>query len=135
MKDNSLSVGIVGGLVGAALMWVFTASVINTRNTPVMNMMGYRFSDEEQAVFPMGGMGMGSSMTDMMSSLDGRTGDEFDKNFLESMIVHHDGAIEMARLAKTFAKHQEIKDLADDIISAQTSEISKMESWQKSWGY
>ena len=49
------------------------------------------------------------------------------------MIVHHEGAVEMANLALTSAKHQEIKDLAKAIISAQNTEIASMKGWLKTW--
>ena len=78
-------------------------------------------------------MGMGSAMDDMMSGLNGKTGDEFDKAFLSEMITHHQGAVQMAEAALTSAKHQEIKDMAKAIISAQTIEIKQMQDWQKSW--
>lgn len=75
------------------------------------------------------------SMDDMMAELEGKTGDDFDKAFIEMMIPHHEGAIEMARAAQRSAKHQEIKDMAEDIISAQQSEIDMMRGWQQAWGY
>lgn len=78
---------------------------------------------------------MGMSMNDMMGGLQGKTGDEFDKAFIAEMIVHHQGAINMAKQAKQNAKHEEIKNLANDIISAQTKEITEMKQWQKNWGY
>jgi uncharacterized protein (DUF305 family) len=67
--------------------------------------------------------------------LKGKTGDDFDKAFIEQMIVHHQGAIDMANLAKQNAKHDEIKKLSDDIVTAQTKEINEMTSWQQQWGY
>lgn len=77
------------------------------------------------------------SMQDMMNSMNyelkGKTGDEFDKSFLIEMIVHHEGAVEMAKLALQNAKHQEIKDLAGAIINAQNKEIKDMKGWLKSW--
>jgi uncharacterized protein (DUF305 family) len=51
------------------------------------------------------------------------------------MIAHHEGAIEMARLSETRAKHDEIKSLSKVIISAQEKEISDMRHWQGVWGY
>ena len=78
-------------------------------------------------------MGMGSSMDDMMGSLQGNTGDSFDQSFIEAMIVHHQGAIEMAKEAKINAKHSELKMMADDIISAQSQEIDQMKQWQEQW--
>lgn len=79
------------------------------------------------------GMGMGSAMDSMMAGLEGKTGDAFDKAFLSEMIMHHQGAVEMAQAALKYAKHQEIKDMAEAIISAQTSEINQMQMWGKSW--
>ena len=75
------------------------------------------------------------SIADMTSALNGKTGDAFDKAFISEMIAHHQGAIDMAKLAQTNAKHNEIKTLAGNIISAQTSEISQMQGWQTQWGY
>ena len=75
------------------------------------------------------------SMADMNAELKGKTGDDFDKAFIEMMIEHHQGAIDMAILAKSNAKHDEIKTLSQDIISAQTNEISKMQQWQMDWSY
>ena len=62
-------------------------------------------------------------------------GEDYDRLFLSNMIAHHQGAVDMAKLALTNAKHQELKDMANDIVTAQTSEISDMKSWQQEWGY
>lgn len=79
------------------------------------------------------GMGMGNAMDDMMAGLQGKAGDEFDQAFLSEMIMHHQGAVVMAQAALQSAKHQEIKDMAQAIISAQTTEINQMRAWGKSW--
>ena len=76
---------------------------------------------------------MNHAMDMMTTDLDGKSGDDFDKAFLKGMIVHHQGAIDMAAAAKVSAKHQEIKDLSDAIISAQTTEIGKMQTWLSTW--
>jgi len=49
------------------------------------------------------------------------------------MILHHQGAVAMAEAALKNAKHQEIKDLAKAIITAQNAEIQRMQEWQASW--
>ena len=56
-----------------------------------------------------------------------------DEHFIEQMIPHHDGAIAMANLALQKAKRPEIKNLAQDIISAQEKEITEMQNWYKNW--
>lgn len=78
-------------------------------------------------------MSMAQMMADMNKALLGKTGDEFDKAFLTEMIVHHEGAVEMAKLAQRNSKHQEVRDLANAIISAQNKEIADMRGWLKSW--
>lgn len=86
----------------------------------------------------MGGMMMhDSSMTmdDMVNMLKGKTGDAFDKAFLEGMIPHHQGAVDMANAVLRDAKHDELKQLARDIIASQQKEIDMMKQWQKDWGY
>ena len=76
---------------------------------------------------------MQGMMTNMNAGLVGKTGDAFDQVFLSEMIVHHQGAVQMAQLALTNAKHQEIKDLAAGIIAAQNKEIGEMQGWEKAW--
>lgn len=74
-------------------------------------------------------------MASMGAELQGLSGEEFDKKFLELMIQHHQDAIDMSKPADMNAKHQEVKDLAKAVISAQSAEIEKMKQWQKEWGY
>lgn len=62
-------------------------------------------------------------------------GDEYDKTFISEMISHHNGAIKMAELAATRAKHQELKDVAATIITSQGKEVAQLTAWQKQWGY
>lgn len=76
---------------------------------------------------------MHHTMTGMVSGLSGKTGDVFDKTFIDEMITHHEGAVVMAEAALKNAKHQEIKDMADAIISTQTKEINQMKAWRSSW--
>lgn len=78
-------------------------------------------------------MGMATMMSDMNAALLGKSGDSFDKAFIDEMVIHHQGAIDMAKLALTNAKHTQIKDLARAIISAQTKEITQMMEWKSSW--
>lgn len=77
----------------------------------------------------------GMTMDDMVNGLDGLEGDDFDKAFLEMMIPHHQGAIDMAELVLLNAKHDELKEMARAIISAQQTEIDQMRQWMSDWGY
>lgn len=75
------------------------------------------------------------TMDQMTEGLKNLRGDAFDKAFIEMMIVHHQGAVDMAELIPTYAEHAELKKLGEDIIVAQTKEIQMMKDWFKAWGY
>jgi uncharacterized protein (DUF305 family) len=55
-------------------------------------------------------------------------GNGTDAAFITDMTAHHQGAIDMAKLAQKKAQHSEIKQLADDIVSAQEGEIATMKT-------
>lgn len=79
----------------------------------------------------MGGMDMSGSMPGMMSTEDmkmlaGLSGARFDQKFLQMMIAHHQGAIEMARTEQSDGENADAKALAEQIERAQTDEIATM---------
>ena len=57
-----------------------------------------------------------------------------DLTFAQMMIVHHQGAIEMADLAIDRAANTQVKDLATRIQAAQGPEIEQMQAWLTAWG-
>lgn len=75
------------------------------------------------------------TMSEMSAALEDKSGDDFDKAFISQMIGHHESAVDMARLAGSRAKHDEVKKLANEIITAQEKEITQMKQWQRDWGY
>lgn len=131
MKNQALIYGVVGLVIGGLLVGFTATLAVNNNNQPMMRMMGMNTMTNSQGMMDNDDMSMGQ----MMQGLQGKSGDEFDQTFISEMIMHHQGAIDMARLAQTGAKHQEIKDMADDIISAQSKEIDMMRTWQTNWGY
>lgn len=56
-----------------------------------------------------------------------------ERAFLVDMVAHHAMAVDMAEMAKEKSTHQELKDLADDIIRTQTAEMDRMRKWLKAW--
>ncbi len=56
------------------------------------------------------------------------TGD-VDVDFVRSMIPHHQGAVEMAKIVLEYGKDPEIRKLAEDIVKAQEAEIAFMNGW------
>ncbi|MFA6136339.1 MAG: DUF305 domain-containing protein [Candidatus Paceibacterota bacterium] len=96
---------------------------------------GTNVSDIGSAV----GHGMGGGMMNngmMGSATDVNTlkiAKLFDKEFIEQMIPHHQMAVMMANMALNSSDRSEIKQLAKNIISAQTKEIESMRTWYSLW--
>lgn len=57
----------------------------------------------------------------------------FDRDFLTDMIGHHAMAVEMAEMAQEKATHDELKNVAADIIRTQSAEIVQMRGWLRKW--
>ncbi|GAA4626443.1 DUF305 domain-containing protein [Cellulomonas oligotrophica] len=80
----------------------------------------------------------GQSGTDAGSapaaSADAAGVNETDVWFAQMMIVHHEGAVEMAELAVEDATTDEVRELAERIRDAQGPEIELMQGWLDAWG-
>lgn len=140
MQRDPLVYGILGFIIGAVIIWFAATTAVNSSNTGMMRMIGMSQGAnmmESQGFEKSGGAGirMDSSMDEMMETMEGKIGEDFDKTFMESMTIHHQGAIEMAKRAKEIATHDELKKMADEIISTQSNEIKMMKEWQMMWGY
>lgn len=75
-----------------------------------------------------GDSGMGMMSPDDMNALEGAMGADFDQMFLEMMIVHHEGAIEMAETQIADGEYPDAIALAQRIVDAQQGEIDEMNS-------
>jgi uncharacterized protein (DUF305 family) len=74
-----------------------------------------------------GGMKMSGMMSAAdMARLEKATGTDFDRMFLEMMILHHEGAIEMAEQELSKGRYQPTKDLAQAVVTGQQAEIEEM---------
>ena len=76
----------------------------------------------------MGGDGMAGMTEKDMQALEDASGLEAGDLFLEQMIVHHEGAIEMAEDVLDDGEHPSVRELAENIIASQTAEIELMRS-------
>jgi uncharacterized protein (DUF305 family) len=72
---------------------------------------------------------MGSK--DMAREMVMEDGRYSDRAFIDAMVPHHQGAVEMAEVALENAEHREIGNLAEDIISAQEAEIEELKAIKK----
>lgn len=67
-----------------------------------------------------------------MARLESRRGTEFDRLWLESMIAHHEGAVEMAQTELADGQNVDAQRLARQIIDAQQAEIEQMKQMLES---
>ena len=59
---------------------------------------------------------------------------ETDHDFVAMMIPHHQGAIDMAKALLLYGKDEQLRRLAQEIITDQQSEIELMQLWLKQHG-
>lgn len=77
----------------------------------------------------MESMGMAGMVSEEdLDTLAASSGAEFDQRFLEHMIEHHRGAIDMAEDAIRDGADPELRTLLDAIVTAQEAEIAEMEA-------
>ncbi len=113
LDSNSIIIALLALILGSLMGYYFGASRSTSSSQMPMNMHG-----------AMSGMTMG---------LEGKTGAALEEAFLDEMIVHHQGAIEMSQALLKGTSRPELVKLANDIISAQTAEIAQMKEWRMSW--
>ncbi|GGX32479.1 lipoprotein [Streptomyces malachitofuscus] len=71
--------------------------------------------------------GMSGMMTDEeMTELENASGTAFDTAFMELMIKHHEGAVDMARTEQADGAYGPARKMAGDIVISQSAEIAQM---------
>ncbi len=68
-----------------------------------------------------------------MKSAPNAASQPFDLQFLDTMIAHHDGAIQMAKAATTKVTNADLKAFADKIVADQQRETIEMKKWREQW--
>lgn len=108
-------------------------AIVRTQNDEigVMRSIDGRLADDGA---PKGDLGASEEMMGMSMSADAlKTAKPFDRAFIDMMIPHHQGAIQMARIELDKGADGETKKLAEAIIAAQSEEIEQMNRWRKDW--
>jgi uncharacterized protein (DUF305 family) len=109
------------------------ASDIVETQTEEISMLG-QISDRLGGGETHGTLGMSSEEMGMdMDASELKTAHPFDRDFIDMMIPHHQGAILMAREELAGGTDDEAKELAEQIIAAQGSEIDQMNEWREKW--
>ncbi len=74
-----------------------------------------------------------------MAAVRAASGAEFERLWLQGMIVHHEGALDMARAQQqrefeSGRRPHGVDVLVDDILVVQRGEITRMRAWLTQWG-
>jgi uncharacterized protein (DUF305 family) len=65
----------------------------------------------------------------MHKDMDIAYSNDADADFVRGMIPHHQGAIDMAKVALQYGKDEQTRTWAADVIREQTREIAEMQAW------
>jgi uncharacterized protein (DUF305 family) len=74
-----------------------------------------------------------------MAAISAASGAEFEKLWMQGMILHHEGALDMARAVqeREFTSGRRaygVDVLVDDMLVVQRGEITRMKAWLSEWG-
>jgi uncharacterized protein (DUF305 family) len=66
------------------------------------------------------------AMSKMMTAMAVRPSGDVDRDFVATMVAHHQGAIEMAQAELRYGHNEQLRRIAQEIIVDQTQEIAVM---------
>jgi Domain of unknown function (DUF305) len=67
-----------------------------------------------------------AAMNRMMDGMTPKPSGDVDKDFVEMMVPHHQGAIDMAQAELRYGKNEQLRRIAQEIIVEQQQEIAAM---------
>lgn len=103
------------------------AAQIKAAQSPEIELMQSWLDDWGTSMGEMDGMSHGGMMSDAdMQALQDAAGVEASRLFLDQMIAHHQGAIDMAQTEIDNGRNPDVITLAESIIASQTAEIATM---------
>lgn len=138
-KNQTIIIGLLALIVGLIIGYFFGGNNMMSNRGFFSNDSMYEEMEEHMGEHMYGDElidedgAMMHAMDEMMLGFRGKTGEEYEEAFLRGMIVHHIGAIEMAEELLKQTDRPELVKLANDIISAQNSEVDMMRGWLKDW--
>ena len=133
-KNQAIVIGLLALIVGLLFGYFFGVNTMPHRGSlggesMYQEMEGHMYGDE---IIDNDGAMM-HAMDEMMLGFRGLEGEAYEEMFLRGMIVHHIGAINMAKDLLEQTNRPELIELANDIISSQSSEVEMMRGWLEEW--
>lgn len=108
-----------------------TAVVQNSNANSTMNMNGS--STMSNSMASNANHDMSAAHHSDMKSSPNAASQPYDLQFIDTMTHHHQGAIDMAKMAVGKTQNQELKAFAQKIIADQNKEIAQMKEWRDKW--
>ena len=68
----------------------------------------------------------GMATQEQLNALGAARGKDFDRMFLELMIKHHEGAVQMATEVLGAGTNVQVEEMANDVVATQSDEINRM---------
>ncbi|WP_019070841.1 DUF305 domain-containing protein [Streptomyces hokutonensis] len=125
--------GLAADRASSAQVKSLATKIKGAQDPEIKTMSGWLTSWGEKVPQDMTGMGhdMSSSASGMMTEadmgkLEKASGTMFDSMFLNMMVEHHEGAVTMAKTEKADGSYRPATELAADVITAQSAEITQM---------
>lgn len=120
-RRAGVAVGAVAlaGLLGGGVAYAAT----QVTDPPGARPAGSTSGRASATMMAGGGMGMGRFTHDA----------PFDAQFLDQMIVHHQGAIMSTQAVIADSSRPELHALARDIITSQRAQLKQMKTWRAQW--
>ncbi|MBD2445915.1 DUF305 domain-containing protein [Nostoc sp. FACHB-152] len=131
LKNSFLALALLAASFSSSLLTACSTSISSSQEPNTATTTAD--TSNQQHMNHGGGMMDHSGMHHGMTMDLGPADANYDLRFIDAMIPHHQGAVEMASVAQQKSQRPEIKKLADEIIKAQNQEISQMKQWRTAW--